>query len=178
VTSPRSPRCIALVGPRAAGKSTLARALGARLGWLVLDTDDLLAARVGMAAGDYLLRAGEPEFRRVEAVVCAHALTRDEPCVVALGGGAVLSEEVRAALRAPDVWTVFLEASVASLWDRQRGVGGRPPLTGFPPVEEIRYVLQQRRALYEEVAVLRINTDSANVDACVALVLDKMRSSS
>ena len=174
----KPPRCIALVGPRGAGKSTLGRALAARLGWLALDTDDLIAARVGMSAGDYLVHAGEPEFRRIEAVVCGQALARDEPRVVALGGGAVLSEQVRAALRAPDVWTVFVEASVASLLERQRAVGGRPPLTGFPPVEEIRWLLQTRRALYEEVALLRINTDSANVDACVALVLDKMRSSS
>ena len=55
---------VALVGPRAAGKTTIGRLLAQGLGHRFLDGDDLLAAAVGMPAGVFLQRAGEREFRR------------------------------------------------------------------------------------------------------------------
>ena len=62
--------CIALVGPRAAGKSTLGAALAESLGWPVHDTDELIAGAVGCAVGEHLGRVGEQEFRRDEERVC------------------------------------------------------------------------------------------------------------
>lgn len=167
--------CVALVGPRAAGKSTLARALGPRLGWPVLDTDDLLAARVGLPAGEYLSREGESAFRREEERVCLEALAPGERRVVALGGGAVLSAAVRQCLARPGVLVAFLEAPAASLLQRQRVAPvARPPLTALPPEEEVLAVLRARRPLYLQVSHLRVDTNSSIVDTCVALILAKM----
>jgi shikimate kinase len=167
---------IALIGPRAAGKTTLARALGARLRWPVLDGDDLLAADVGCPAGAFLAAAGEVEFRRVEEQVTLRALRVRDPKIVALGGGAVLSAAVREALRAGGLLVVFLEAPVARLVERQRGGPHRPPLTGLPLEAEIETLLAQRRSLYETTADFRLETSVSNVDACVAAILARMGS--
>ena len=167
--------CLALVGPRAAGKSTLARALAPRLGWPAFDTDDLLAARVGCPAGEYLAREGESAFRREEEAVCLEALAPGERRVVALGGGAVLSAAVRGALQRPGTLVVFVEAPVASLLRRARAAPvARPPLTPLPPAEEVREVLRARRPFYLQVSHLRVDTNSSIVDTCVTLILDKM----
>ena len=62
-------RLVALVGLRGSGKTTLGRALAARLGWAFADGDDLLAAHTGRDAAKFLTEAGEPAFRAAERAV-------------------------------------------------------------------------------------------------------------
>ncbi len=171
-------RMVALVGPRGAGKSTLGRALSARLGAALVDTDERIAAAVGAPAGEFLARAGEAEFRAVEERVCLLALAppRRGTVVVALGGGAVLSPAVRCALRHPRVLCVGLAAPVGTLADRIAGGGPRrPALTELPPAEEVVALWEARRPLYGEVARVWVNTGTSNVDASVERILGMMR---
>ena len=120
---------VALVGPRAAGKTTLGGALAGELGWEFLDTDDLLAAHVGQPADDYLRLSGEQVFRRAEEEVARAAMARPGTQVLALGGGAVLSRQLRNALEGEHLLVVFVRAPVPTLVKRQMAVP-RPPLTG------------------------------------------------
>jgi hypothetical protein len=62
---------IYLVGFMAAGKSTVARALAARLGWRAEDIDDLIEKRERMTVAEIFARQGEPYFRRVEREILA-----------------------------------------------------------------------------------------------------------
>src|SRR6185312_16202754 len=80
----RRPRVV-LVGPPAAGKTTVGRLLADRLSVPFVDTDDLVVARAGKPVSDIFVDDGEEEFRRLEADAVVEALTRD--AVVALGGG-------------------------------------------------------------------------------------------
>ncbi len=139
--------CVALVGARAAGKSTLARALAERIHWSVQDGDDLLAKKVGCPAGDYLAQVGEKPFRAVEEEVTLAALTPGSPRILALGGGAVLSVPVREALGQPGVLVVFVDAPNDVLAKRQQASGGRPPLTHLPLEEEVAELMRRRRTL-------------------------------
>ena len=77
---------IVFVGPRAAGKSSLAKLLAGRLGCDYHDTDALLAASVGCSAGDFLATKGEVAFRAAEQLVVRQALVDPEVRVLALGG--------------------------------------------------------------------------------------------
>jgi len=173
-----SSRCIALIGPRASGKTTLAKALGDRLEWEVLDGDELLAAEVGLPAGDYLEQAGEAAFREIEERITLTALAEGESCILALGGGAILSGAISTALQAQDVLVIFLEASAGCLVERLRSSRlHRPKLLDLPLDEEVEEVLRRRRPLYDKVADLRLDTFSSNVDACCTAILDKMISS-
>ena len=65
---------VVLVGPRAAGKTTLGRALAAELSWEFVDSDDLLAVQVGQPAEDYLRLSGEQAFRKVEEEIARAAM--------------------------------------------------------------------------------------------------------
>jgi shikimate kinase len=166
---------VALVGPRAVGKSTLGAALAARLGWTFLDTDGELARRVGQPAGEFLATRGEAEFRRCEAEVVLAVLAAPGQAVVALGGGAVLDSAVRTALRGPGVYTVWLDAGTAVLVDRiQTAPGTRPPLTEMPLAQEVEALRGRRAPHYREVSQDRLETFPANVDACVVALLAKI----
>ena len=58
---------VVLVGLPTSGKSTVGRLIAERLGRPFIDTDELLAQRVGMPVADYIDRHGESRWREVES---------------------------------------------------------------------------------------------------------------
>src|SRR5262245_12693032 len=160
-------RTVALVGPRAAGKTTLGRALATALGWDFADADDALAAAAGMSAADCLRSRGEAAFRALEERVDLPLLARNRT-VVALGGGAVLSAAVRARLVAEDCHTVLVLAPVAVLVARQRAGGERPPLLDLPLEQEVEALLLARGPRYRGVAHTTVDTATATADELAA----------
>ncbi len=111
-------RSLVFIGFMGAGKSTAARATAAALGVEALDSDELLVAELGMPIGEFFAAHGEAEFRRREERLVCELLKR-EPAVMALGGGALGSAAVRAAL-APHI-VVLLEVGVDVAWERCSG---------------------------------------------------------
>src|SRR4051794_1603879 len=98
-----------------AGKSHGARDAANALGVEAADGDALVAQELGTSIEDFFDREGEAAFREIEErVVCT--LLDHPPAIVALGGGAVLSERVRMALREHTV--VFVEVDLDTAWER------------------------------------------------------------
>ncbi len=87
-------RNIVLVGFMGSGKSSVGRALAERLGRRFVDTDELIAQRVGMSVDEIFAKRGERFFREFEADL-ARELSMDEKLVIATGGGMVVPEENR-----------------------------------------------------------------------------------
>lgn len=166
---------VVLVGPRAVGKSTVGRALATRLRLAFVDTDDVLADESGdPSAGALLVRVGEPEFRRLEERVVLRVCESTDG-VVALGGGAVLSERVRSALRASASRVVYLTAGDQTLVRRLAADPAvRPALTPLPRDEEIAAVHAARRPLYRSVANLEVEVDDLDWSAVCDRVADSL----
>ena len=137
---------IVLVGFMGAGKSTGARSLAAELGGQALDSDREIEARLGEPIESYFDRHGEDAFREQEASVVCELLARGDAPVIALGGGAVQSEQVREALTRHTV--VHLEIDPEDAWHRASGKGR--PLARDPGRFESLW--RDRRALYESVS--------------------------
>jgi shikimate kinase/3-dehydroquinate synthase len=114
---------LVLTGFMGAGKTTAAREAAAALKTEALDTDVLLAERLGRPIDEVFAAEGEPAFRAEEERLVAELLDRADGGVVALGGGALGSERVRAALRRHT--TVLLDIDAATAWSRVRR-SGRP----------------------------------------------------
>ncbi len=168
------PHSVVLVGPRGAGKTTLARILAALLGWAHTDTDDLIAATVGTPAGEFLTAAGEPKFRSVEADLVGRALDTNRQRVLALGGGAVGTEETRNRLSHPAHFVVFLFAPVPQLAERVKSGTGRPPLTSLPPEEEVARLFRDRLPLYRSVCDFELDTFSSDAGSCARTIAANM----
>lgn len=112
---------LALIGFMGAGKSTLGREVARLTGRPFLDTDEEIEKRFG-PIGE-LFERGEPEFRRIEEQVVAEALA-GPTAVIALGGGAVLSDATQERLsRTAFVAWVPIDVDIA--WARVSG-SGRP----------------------------------------------------
>jgi shikimate kinase / 3-dehydroquinate synthase len=110
-----------LVGFMGAGKSTGARALAAELGAEPLDSDRELEQRLREPIESVFDREGEEAFRAREEELVLELLARPDAAVLALGGGALGSESVRAALVQHTV--VHLEVDPEEAWRRASGKG-------------------------------------------------------
>ncbi|HYA44509.1 MAG TPA: shikimate kinase [Acidimicrobiales bacterium] len=153
-----APDRLLLVGMMGAGKSTVAQALAARLGWPTLDTDTVVEAREGASVAVVWREKGESAFRSAESAVVEELKNAPLPLVVSVGGGAVLSEANRQALRRAGT-VVWLRARPASLVARVGGGEGRPLLAGGPLESSLERLLTEREALYWEVADVVVDVD-------------------
>ena len=158
---------VALIGFMAAGKSVVGRLAAKRLEVPFVDSDALVEQREGPIAEIFAVR-GEQAFRVIERDVVVEALETAlrEPCVVALGGGAVLSGDVREALqRLPHV--AWLTAPADVLWARvcSSALCGRPLAQDE---QAFRRLLDERNDLYRRVASAEVLNDGSRSPAAVA----------
>lgn len=152
---------IFLIGYRGTGKSTVAGALAARLGYDCVDADAIIEERAGKTIAAIFAEDGEPAFRDAEAQVVAELCARLR-IVAALGGGAVLRDGNRAAIRAagPVVWlTASVDTIVARITADSATASRRPQLTAAGGKAEVESLLAVRTPLYRECATLIIDTE-------------------
>jgi shikimate kinase/3-dehydroquinate synthase len=138
-----------LIGFMGAGKSTVADELAAVLGASALDSDALLERQLGHPVAREFELGGEESFRAAEEeLVCRLLRDAGESDVIALGGGSVLSESAREALR--DHVTILLDVDAATAWERVANGSGARPLAR----DRVAFVAlhEQRRELYAELA--------------------------
>jgi shikimate kinase len=161
-----------LVGPPGAGKTTVGTLLAERLGVPFADSDALVEATAGRAISDIFLTDGEPVFRALERDAVAAALA-DHDGVLALGGGAVMTEAVRDLLDGQPV--VFLGVGLA-VGVRRVGLStARPLLAGVNPRATFSALLQERLPVYRSVARHEVATDNVSPDDVVDAVLAALR---
>ena len=141
--APDSP--IFLVGFMGAGKTTVGRALARQFQWDFFDLDDLIEQRAGKSVQAIFAGSGETEFRRLEreALLSCRELVRT---VIALGGGAYVSEENRTSMRLIGK-TVWLNCPLEVCLRRISCDRSRPLLGGE---NEMRALLELRASAYAE----------------------------
>jgi len=156
-----------LVGFMGSGKTTLARALGRRLGWRVVDLDEEIERREGRTVAQVFAQDGEPYFRRVEREVLL-AFLPARNVIVATGGGTFIQPANRTDIMA-DGLTVWLDAPFSRIVDRVPSDGRRPLAADR---DAFAALFEGRRAVYR-LAHLRIDAQG-RVDALVERLLHKL----
>ncbi len=141
-------RSIVLVGMMGAGKSSVGRRLAARLNLPFVDADAEIEAAAGMTIPEIFARHGEPAFRSGEARVIERLLDAG-PQVLATGGGAVVNDGTREAIRRKGV-SIWLKAEFDVLMRRIRRRSDRPMLHTADPGETLRRLMAERARFYGE----------------------------
>jgi shikimate kinase len=164
---------IFLVGMMGAGKTTVGRALAHRMQMLFVDTDKVLVERTGVPVATVFEIEGEEGFRRRESSILAEVASGDD-CVVATGGGAVLSEENRRVMRENGT-VIYLRARVADLWERTRHDTTRPLLATPDPRATLMRLLEERDLLYRDAAHLVVETGVQSASTLAGRVMTALR---
>ena len=144
-----------LVGMMGSGKTTVGRlvAVGANLPFQ--DVDLIVQQRIGSSIRDLWEREGENAFRAIEAAIVSE-LALAEGSVISTGGGAVLQESNRRAMRRSGT-VVWLQAPASVLATRVVGSLDRPVLNGGGE-DRLAELLETRREAYEAVAHHTVDT--------------------
>jgi shikimate kinase len=157
---------IYLVGFMGAGKSTLARALGQRLGWRVEDVDALIETHERATVSEIFAARGEPYFRASEREVIRELLP-PRHVVVATGGGTYADAESRRLINA-DGAAIWLDLPFDRALERVPADGRRPLAADREQFEALYTV---RRLSYQQ-AHLRLDASRAPVEELVERILD------
>lgn len=158
------------VGPMAAGKTSLGRRVAKELSIPFIDSDVLFVHEHG-AITDFFAVHGEQEFRRIEAEIIARELGRPGVRILALGGGAVLTESTRKMLaNHPTILLMTTQDAVL----RTANLARRPLLRDDPSAWN--RILAERKPLYREVADITFRTDRAGKEQLTQRVVMWVRS--
>ena len=139
---------IVLVGMPGCGKSTLARLISEKTGRECVDTDSLVEL-CGETIPQIFEKYGETEFRNRETAAIK-SVAKEQGRIIATGGGAILREENRTALRENST-VIFLNAPIERL-----ATNGRPL---SKDLETLKKMHAQRLPLYLETADITVEVD-------------------
>jgi shikimate kinase len=156
---------IYLVGFMGAGKTTVASALGARIGWRAEDIDERIEARERRSVAAIFIQDGEGYFRKAERDMLRELLPARN-VIVATGGGTFADPDNRAMMLS-DGAVVWLDLPLSRVIERIPPDGRRPLAADLVQLEQL-YV---RRGLAYAEAHVRIDA-ARPVEEIVQRVLE------
>jgi shikimate kinase len=159
-----------LVGFMGCGKSSVGRLLADALEWSFVDLDARVEEREGVTIRRIFAVAGEKRFRALEHDALREVSRERGRSIVAVGGGAFVSEVNRAVIRRAGV-SVWLDVPFRTVVRRVAG-DRRRPLAGD---RDVLYRLFRTRLPYYHEADVRVRAGDEPPEALAAEVLRVLR---
>ena len=154
-----------------AGKTTVGRILARKLGYRYCDADKVIEAKAGKTVSDIFSAFGEEYFRDLESETLV-SLAGKAKQVIATGGGAVVREENREAMKKGGV-TIYLKAPISVIWERVRHSKTRPLLNVDNPFDAAEELLRKRAPFYE-TADITIDTGNLTPEEAASEIMKKL----
>jgi len=170
---PRS-NCIALIGLRGAGKSTLGQMLADDLGFPFIELSRQIEQFAGCSVSEIQGLYGQNAYRRYERRALEEAIQIYPEAVLATPGGLV-SDAATFNLLLAHCTTVWLQADPEDHMNRVRAQGDlRPMAASAEAMEDLKTILAGRSAFYSK-AQLRINTSDQSLGDTFLLLRQAVR---
>jgi XRE family aerobic/anaerobic benzoate catabolism transcriptional regulator len=166
--------CVALIGLRGAGKSTLGQMLADDLGFPFVELSREIEKFAGCSVSEIQALYGQNAYRRYERRAVEEAIQIYPEAVLATPGGLV-SDAATFNLLLGHCTTVWLQAEPEDHMGRVRAQGDLRPMAASPEaMEDLKTILKGRSAFYSK-AQYRVNTSEQPQDETFAVLRATVR---
>lgn len=165
-----SSNMIVLIGLMGSGKTTVGRALAKRLNLVFRDSDEAVEKTAKTSVREIFENQGEDVFRKLESQALVDLCDTKSSIVLAVAGGAIISQSNRDLLQKNAQCIVWLDAPTPTLISRT-GRGKHRPLLDGDPVGSLNKMRLDREPLYQQLATHHLVTQSLAIDEVVERIM-------
>ncbi len=156
---------IYLIGFRGSGKTTLGKILAKELNMNFIDIDKLIEEKENKKISEIFKEKGEEYFRKIEHLTLKE-ITKQDNQIISTGGGIVILEENRKIIKESGI-SIYLTTNIETTHKRIQFDNNRPQLTNKDLLEEIKFLIQNRKPYYEELANYTLDTSKYNIEESI-----------
>jgi shikimate kinase len=160
-------RKIVLLGYMGCGKSTIAKRLSKILGVNYVDLDKSIEQQTNLSISNLFQSHGEVFFRKTEREVLLKLLADPEELIIGLGGGTPCYGNNHELLRTENITSIYLKASVDTLYDRLVANKSKRPLLASKTDDELKEFIAKHlfeRSYYYNQAQHKVVIDGKSKD--------------
>ena len=165
---------IILLGYMGCGKSTIAQNMSKITNISFLDLDKCIEDRTNLSINEIFEKHGEIYFRKLEHEMFVELLQSSEKSIIGLGGGTPCYANNHELLKGEDVVSIYLKASIETLYGRLVHNKSKRPLIAEMNEEEMKEFIAKHlfdRSFYYNQAQYKITVDDKTVEETVQDIL-------
>jgi shikimate kinase len=167
-------RKIILLGYMGCGKSTIANKLSKITQIPFVDLDKRIEEKMNLTINQIFETNGEIFFRKLERDVFIELLNSPEKIIIGLGGGTPCYANNHELLKGANVISIYLKASIETLFDRLVFNKSKRPLIADKNEEEMKEFIAKHlfdRSFYYNQAQYKVTVDGKTIDQTVADII-------
>lgn len=166
---------IIIVGYMGSGKSTIANKLSKVTHIPYIDLDEYIEKNTNLTIKEIFENHGEIYFRKLEHTSFVELLNGSEPLIIGLGGGTPCYANNHELLKGDHVVSIYLKASVETLFDRLTSNKSKRPLIAEKSEEELKEFIAKHlfdRSFYYNQAQYKVSVDNKSIEETVNDILN------
>ena len=168
-------RKIILLGYMGCGKSTIANKLSKIIQIPFVDLDKIIEEKTNLTINQIFETQGEVYFRKLEHEVFVELLNSPDNMIIGLGGGTPCYANNHELLQREDVISIYLKASIETLFDRLVTNKSKRPLIADKSEGEMKEFIAKHlfdRSFYYNQAQHKVIVDHKTIDETVADIVE------
>jgi len=165
---------VVLIGYMGSGKSIIAKKLASNLQLTCQELDDLIENKSKMNIKTIFSEKGELYFRKIEHELFSEKIKSDDSFVLSTGGGTPCYYNNHELLKTDDCISIYLKASVGTLYNRLINERVNRPLLAALNDEELKEFIAKHlfeRSYYYNQAKYTIVVDDKTSEEIVSEIL-------
>jgi shikimate kinase len=162
---------IILLGYMGCGKSTIAKLLANSTSISYLDLDEIIEKNEKSSIKNIFSEKGEIYFRKLEHQIFANLINNQDSFVLSLGGGTPCYSNNHEFLKFGGVISIYLSASIPTLYERLLYSNSERPLIANKNPEEIMEFIAKNlfdRSYFYNQAQYKINVDGKSPEEIIS----------
>ena len=162
---------IVILGYMGSGKTTIAKLLSEKIKIQVLDLDKSIEERLNLSVKTIFETKGEIYFRKIEHQLFSELMANNETMILSLGGGTPCYAGNHLLLNGEGVMSIYLKASIETLYKRLSKAQPNRPLLSALEKEEMQEFIAKHlfdRSYYYNQATFKVAVDGKSAEEIVS----------